>query len=61
MVREIITLQFGELSNYVATHFWNTQVRKHTQNIHHGGGGAHTRRRPQPHLAPHVLNISQLT
>lgn len=26
MVREIITLQFGELSNYVATHFWNTQA-----------------------------------
>lgn len=26
MVREIVTLQLGELSNYVATHFWNTQV-----------------------------------
>ncbi|PKS12909.1 hypothetical protein jhhlp_000249 [Lomentospora prolificans] len=25
MVREIITLQLGELSNYVATHFWNAQ------------------------------------
>ncbi|KEZ42951.1 putative MtDNA inheritance protein Dml1 [Scedosporium apiospermum] len=25
MVREIITVQLGELSNYVATHFWNTQ------------------------------------
>jgi hypothetical protein len=27
MVREIVTVQLGELSNYVATHFWNTQVR----------------------------------
>lgn len=27
MVREVVTLQLGELSNYVATHFWNTQVR----------------------------------
>lgn len=24
-MREIITLQLGHLSNYVATHFWNTQ------------------------------------
>ncbi len=24
-MREIVTLQLGQLSNYVATHFWNTQ------------------------------------
>ncbi len=24
-MREIVTLQLGHLSNYVATHFWNTQ------------------------------------
>lgn len=24
-MREIITLQLGNLSNYTATHFWNTQ------------------------------------
>lgn len=24
-MREIVTLQLGSLSNYVATHFWNTQ------------------------------------
>lgn len=24
-MREIITLQLGHLSNYTATHFWNTQ------------------------------------
>lgn len=24
-MREIVTLQLGNLSNYVATHFWNTQ------------------------------------
>lgn len=26
-MREIITLQLGQASNYLATHFWNTQVR----------------------------------
>lgn len=26
-MHEIITLQLGQRSNYVATHFWNTQVR----------------------------------
>lgn len=25
-MHEIITLQLGQRSNYVATHFWNTQV-----------------------------------
>lgn len=25
-MREIVTLQFGERSNYLGTHFWNTQV-----------------------------------
>lgn len=25
-MREIVTLQFGQQSNYVGTHFWNTQV-----------------------------------
>jgi hypothetical protein len=25
-MREIVTLQFGEQSNYLGTHFWNTQV-----------------------------------
>ena len=25
-MREIVTLQLGHLSNYVATHFWNAQV-----------------------------------
>jgi hypothetical protein len=25
-MHEIITLQFGQKSNYLATHFWNTQV-----------------------------------
>ena len=25
-MREIVTLQLGHLSNYTATHFWNTQV-----------------------------------
>lgn len=27
-MREIVTLQLGHLSNYVATHFWNAQVQK---------------------------------
>jgi hypothetical protein len=27
-MHEIITLQLGQRSNYLATHFWNTQVRK---------------------------------
>jgi len=26
MMHEIVTLQFGQRSNYLATHFWNTQV-----------------------------------
>lgn len=26
-MHEIITLQLGQRSNYLATHFWNTQVR----------------------------------
>jgi hypothetical protein len=25
-MREIVTLQFGQQSNYLGTHFWNTQV-----------------------------------
>jgi hypothetical protein len=25
-MHEIVTLQFGEQSNYLGTHFWNTQV-----------------------------------
>jgi hypothetical protein len=25
-MREIVTLQFGERSNYLGTHFWNTQA-----------------------------------
>ena len=25
-MHEIITLQLGQRSNYLATHFWNTQV-----------------------------------
>lgn len=25
--REILTLQFGNYSNYVGTHWWNVQVR----------------------------------
>lgn len=25
-MHEIITLQFGQQANYLATHFWNTQV-----------------------------------
>lgn len=25
-MREIVTLQLGQLSNYTATHFWNAQV-----------------------------------
>jgi hypothetical protein len=26
-MHEIVTLQFGRQSNYLGTHFWNTQVR----------------------------------
>jgi hypothetical protein len=26
-MHEVITLQLGQRSNYIATHFWNTQVR----------------------------------
>jgi hypothetical protein len=26
-MHEIVTLQFGERSNYLGTHYWNTQVR----------------------------------
>lgn len=26
-MHEIVTLQFGQQSNYLGTHFWNTQVR----------------------------------
>lgn len=26
MVREIVTIQIGSSANYLATHFWNTQV-----------------------------------
>lgn len=29
-MKEILTLQLGQLSNYAATHFWNTQVEKET-------------------------------
>jgi hypothetical protein len=25
-MREIVSLQLGQLSNYTATHFWNAQV-----------------------------------
>lgn len=25
-MHEVITLQFGEASNYLGTHFWNAQV-----------------------------------
>lgn len=25
-MREIVSLQLGQLGNYTATHFWNTQV-----------------------------------
>jgi hypothetical protein len=31
-MREIITLQCGERSNYLATHFWNVQVRLYFSN-----------------------------
>jgi hypothetical protein len=27
-MHEIVTLQFGERSNYLGTHYWNTQVRR---------------------------------
>lgn len=27
-MHEIVTLQFGQQANYVATHYWNTQVRQ---------------------------------
>ena len=26
-MHEIVTLQLGQRSNYLATHFWNTQAR----------------------------------
>ena len=29
MMHEIVTLQFGQQSNYLGTHFWNTQVCLH--------------------------------
>jgi len=25
-MHEIVTLQFGQQSNYIGTHYWNTQV-----------------------------------
>lgn len=28
-MREVVTLQLGHLSNFVATHFWNAQVCTH--------------------------------
>ena len=33
-MHEIITLQLGQRANYVATHFWNAQVRKMAYNPH---------------------------
>ena len=42
MVREVVTLQLGELSNYVATHFWNTQVRRINRLRTWWGRGTHT-------------------
>lgn len=34
-MHEIVTLQFGTQSNYLGTHFWNTQVgsRSHASSI----------------------------
>ena len=29
MVKEILTLQLGHKANYLATHFWNSQVYLH--------------------------------
>lgn len=31
-MHEVITLQLGQQSNYLATHFWNAQVR--ISNMH---------------------------
>jgi hypothetical protein len=31
-MHEIVTLQFGTQSNYLGTHFWNTQARKNFNN-----------------------------
>jgi hypothetical protein len=31
-MHEIVTLQFGRQSNYLGTHFWNTQVRAIAQH-----------------------------
>lgn len=33
-MREIISLQLGQLSNYTATHFWNAQVLLVLQLMH---------------------------
>ena len=32
--QEVVTLQLGHFSNYVATHFWNAQVL-HNFSCHH--------------------------
>jgi hypothetical protein len=34
-MHEIVTLQFGQQSNYLGTHFWNTQVNKFQPNSYH--------------------------
>ena len=38
-MREIVTLQFGERSNYLGTHFWNTQVSEasYSYTTHYSG------------------------
>ena len=33
-MREVITLQFGQLANHVGTHFWNTQVSARVKAFH---------------------------
>lgn len=32
VMHEIVTLQFGSQSNYLGTHFWNTQVSTYTRS-----------------------------
>jgi hypothetical protein len=48
IMREIITLQLGELSCYTGAHFWNIQVRR--RRVRSGGPAAPARRSPAPSL-----------
>lgn len=54
-MHEIITLQLGQRSNHLATHFWNTQVDLHAYHV----ALAHCRKSADIFGRNHTLHILQ--